>query len=917
MTNQVIYTVGGTVQAGGGIYIPRRADDELLQYCRRSEFAFILSSRQVGKSSLMVRTASQLERENIRSVIIDLSSIGVRVSADEWYLGILNEIATTLNLKTDIFGWWSERNGLGPAQRLSSFFREVLLKEIHEPIVLFFDEIDSTLSIPFADDFFASLRAVYNARATVEELKRLSFVMIGVATPGDLISDRRRTPFNIGHRVDLEDFTYEEALPLAGELGPESLKWILAWTGGHPYLTQRLCAHLSKNEIFPTEDAIESAVKQLFEGEQGRQDNNLQFVRDMLTKRAPDIHQVLKTYKDVRLGKKVTDDERSVSKSHLKISGVVRRENARLRPRNRIYERTFDLKWIQENTPPTTARRLMFASTLITVMALIIAGYFAWQDYSRTPAERAAKYESDFQSTQDPKSRLNNLSGLFELNDDSYSIKARQLFNDMSQENKLALFSQDQTWGVAEDQEMVVEGLYMYMGNTEDENEVLEVMATAAPLYEDEITYWLAGRRELNEKDYTSALAYFDLAITENPSNPALYYDRAQAYVGLGKADAFADFDKIIELNPDYDLGYFYLQRGLASYSFGDINQSIRDFEKAIQYRPDDPDIYYWRGTAYFSNNNYLRAIEDFSKAIELDPDDPLPYYHRGLTYFNQGDYNRAIADYTRVIKINPADVVAYVSRGRAYLYKAQYDQALADYNKAIDIDPSYYLAYHRLGDLYQQTDRQELAIAEYGNSIKYNPNYAGSYNNRCWVYAKLGEYEKALPDCEKAIALAPDEDFIIDSRAVVYMALGRTNDAIKDFERVLEMSLEILLRKRAVYELERTTDAPDFSQVDYGHILAVFNKSISLNPNDSNAFNSRCWIYYELGRYEEALVDCQKAISLDASSFNALDSRALVYLALGRTNDAIKDFEQILEIPPDSDFLFIWERAEDKLQEQ
>src|SRR5688500_7748741 len=86
MTNQTIYTVGGTVQAGGGVYIPRKADDELLAHCRASEFAFILSSRQVGKSSLMVRTARQLESENIRSAIIDLSSIGVEISVDEWYL---------------------------------------------------------------------------------------------------------------------------------------------------------------------------------------------------------------------------------------------------------------------------------------------------------------------------------------------------------------------------------------------------------------------------------------------------------------------------------------------------------------------------------------------------------------------------------------------------------------------------------------------------------------------------------------------------------------------------------------------------------------------------------------------------------------------------------------------------------------
>lgn len=55
--NRSIYTTGGTVQAGGGIYLSRQADDELLRLCREGQFAYVLTSRQMGKSSLMVQTA--------------------------------------------------------------------------------------------------------------------------------------------------------------------------------------------------------------------------------------------------------------------------------------------------------------------------------------------------------------------------------------------------------------------------------------------------------------------------------------------------------------------------------------------------------------------------------------------------------------------------------------------------------------------------------------------------------------------------------------------------------------------------------------------------------------------------------------------------------------------------------------------
>lgn len=95
MYRQTVYTTGGTVQAGGGIYVNRKADNELLALCRKGEFAFILSSRQIGKSSLVVNTSEELKKEDVRCAIVDLSAIGVNISPDEWYLGILNEISNS------------------------------------------------------------------------------------------------------------------------------------------------------------------------------------------------------------------------------------------------------------------------------------------------------------------------------------------------------------------------------------------------------------------------------------------------------------------------------------------------------------------------------------------------------------------------------------------------------------------------------------------------------------------------------------------------------------------------------------------------------------------------------------------------------------------------------------------------------
>jgi hypothetical protein len=66
------------------------------------------------------------------------------------------------------------------------------------PVVIFQDEIDSTLKLAFTDDLFTAIRGMYNERTLVPAYERISFCLLGVATPNELIKDRRTTPYNVG-----------------------------------------------------------------------------------------------------------------------------------------------------------------------------------------------------------------------------------------------------------------------------------------------------------------------------------------------------------------------------------------------------------------------------------------------------------------------------------------------------------------------------------------------------------------------------------------------------------------------------------------------------------------------------------------------------------------------------------------------
>ncbi|NEP52945.1 MAG: hypothetical protein F6K65_30750, partial [Moorea sp. SIO3C2] len=286
------YVVGGTLKVSDRSYVPRATDQQLLDNLINGEYCYVLTTRQMGKSSLMVRTAAKLKEFNIRSAIIDLTSIGTSVELEAWYLGQIRRIVRQLRLHFDYLSWWRENASFSEVDRYSMFISEILLEKVYSSVVLFIDEIDSTLSLSYSDDFFAAIRSLYNERAINSELERLTFVLLGVASPSDLVKAVERTPFNIGRRIELNDFTLEEAQPLAAGLAPGSdqafklLKQIINWTGGHPYLTQKTCQVVAQwaKESWDTtqvDKIVENLVRETFLTKRGKyNDDNLHFVRE-------------------------------------------------------------------------------------------------------------------------------------------------------------------------------------------------------------------------------------------------------------------------------------------------------------------------------------------------------------------------------------------------------------------------------------------------------------------------------------------------------------------------------------------------------------------------------------------------------------------------------------------------------------
>jgi len=325
--------VGGAVPLDSSFYVVRPTDEEFCSAITRNDsIVLVKGARQMGKTSLMARGLQEARKAGCKVVLTDFQKLNTAhlQSVEKFFLALAEAIADQLDLNVEPDICNPRR---GPSMNFERFLRREVLKALSSRLVWGMDEVDRLFTCSFGSEVFGLFRSWHNERSLdpTGPWQNLTLA-IAYATEAHLfITDMNQSPFNVGTRLTLSDFTQEQVSELNNRYGaplkdPRELMQFYELIDGQPYLTRRGLHELASRNLSFSE----------FEAQAPRDEGPFgDHLRRILVSLAQD-QTLCDAMKGVLAGRPPSNPELFY---RLRSSGVVTGESVRLmHPRCRLYE---------------------------------------------------------------------------------------------------------------------------------------------------------------------------------------------------------------------------------------------------------------------------------------------------------------------------------------------------------------------------------------------------------------------------------------------------------------------------------------------------------------------------------------------------------------------------------------------------
>lgn len=291
----------------------------------------------------------------------------------------------------------------------------------------------------------------------------------------------------------------------------------------------------------------------------------------------------------------------------------------------------------------------------------------------------------------------------------------------------------------------------------------------------------------------------------------------------------------------------------------------------------------YFKSAKTYSDSNMLKEAEkDFKIAIKITPYEPSTYTHYGMAKINLGQND--------VNEIN--DSIAIFKKG----------QGIDPYNA-----DNFYMAGRAYLFLYEKGDNSALAIAKglSERALKIDPYYAEAYQNLGIIHERMGNTSEAVKLYEKAFLANPTLSFISSTLYSYYSSIGEPLHVMDVFEKSLSENpnnAELLIMMGDIFN---DLNLFEKAKEKYFDALSINDKRVNVNLNaKAKALAGLGIAHLKSGDSDSAFSKLQEAIIIDPSEALVHNGLGLYYLKKGDKMRAREEFMQAQTLGSQNSFI-------------
>jgi Flp pilus assembly protein TadD len=449
------------------------------------------------------------------------------------------------------------------------------------------------------------------------------------------------------------------------------------------------------------------------------------------------------------------------------------------------------------------------------------------------------------------------------------------------------------------------------------------------------------GKARLRDGQVPGAITALEEATRLEPAGGEAHYQlglalaragrRDEAAVALKKGrDLVAESDRVQNAALDFVEGRAALDRG-------DFAEAVTRLRRAVQVRPDSPDVHRALGTALEKQGDRKGAAAAYRRAIELNPADdaaqrslasltavvpgiddmtrvaeletyiregkyadvePLlaayvkerpqsswGWYAIGYSQFAQQKIGDSIKALARSLQLDIRNAEAHKILGRNLMIIGRFDAARLEFEQAIRYKPDSAESHSNLGKLYSIQDNWEPARKALESAIQIDPQYIEAIAALGFALEALGEDEAAVAHYRQAVALNDGRKGSFPGGHVNLSAFyNRTGDPAKAHEHATAAIAIDPEADRAWFQKGRA----DERLGNMEDAVKALNQAIVFNPNASSYYYVLAGVYRRLGWMDESrkALDEFKRLEKESSELEKLRRNVDAAAPPGRKRD-------------------------------